>query len=281
MGKHYVPQFYLKGFSETENSPYIWTYDKNSRRSFRTNIRNIAQETNFYSDDTEAFLANKIETPTKEVIEKIKNHLPISIDDKEILAKFMSVLVKRVPASLKRARQMYPELSEQVYDELEKEIEQLKVSNPDKQEIIEQRQEEIRQIRENDPNDPKDIWEMILRPEMTPAMSHALTNMTWVFWYHHKKSVFLTSDNPVFYFTWMGIGKRNSEVSFPITSKITLWATWRTDLKEKYHRVKERTIHEINRRTVSVASRHVFFSNNEQWIINLANKKKIQLHQLV
>jgi hypothetical protein len=24
MGRHYVPRFYLKGFTESEDSPYIW-----------------------------------------------------------------------------------------------------------------------------------------------------------------------------------------------------------------------------------------------------------------
>ena len=42
MGNHYVPQFYLKGFSG--ESDYLWAHDRLAKKSFKSNIKNVAQE---------------------------------------------------------------------------------------------------------------------------------------------------------------------------------------------------------------------------------------------
>ncbi len=280
MGRHYIPQFYLRGFSEGKGTPYIWVYEKGSDKPFRPNIKNIAQQTKFYSDKTETYLANDIENPTIPVIEKIKNHSSLSSDERRTLADFMIVLVKRVPAGLNRAEQWYGEISEKVYDDLESEINRQIIVYPSRQNILKIRKKELQQSRKNDTDKPKDVWEGFIPSEMTSESSKVLLKMTWQFLYHDKKSVFLTSDNPVFYFQWMGIGKRESEVTFPITKHITLWATWRNDLIGDYARVKDRFVREINRRTVSLATRYVFFSQEQDWIINLVNKNKVRLNLL-
>lgn len=44
--QHYVPQFYLREFSN--NKRQIWVFDKKTQRSFQTNISNVASESGFY-----------------------------------------------------------------------------------------------------------------------------------------------------------------------------------------------------------------------------------------
>ena len=61
MGYHYIPRYYLKGFTEVDDSEFIWAYEKGTQNFFRTNIRNVAQETRFYSDETESYLTDAIE----------------------------------------------------------------------------------------------------------------------------------------------------------------------------------------------------------------------------
>jgi hypothetical protein len=47
--QHYVPQFYLRSFaSEGGKTPRIWCYDKARQKAFKTNIKNVAAERNFY-----------------------------------------------------------------------------------------------------------------------------------------------------------------------------------------------------------------------------------------
>ena len=57
MGDHYVPRYYLKGFTK-DDGKRIWVYDKNERRSFATQVQSIANETAFYSPEVERYLAN-------------------------------------------------------------------------------------------------------------------------------------------------------------------------------------------------------------------------------
>ncbi len=52
MGDHYVPRYYLKGFSQNDGKT-IYVYDKTERRSFKTQVKSIANETDFYSPEVE------------------------------------------------------------------------------------------------------------------------------------------------------------------------------------------------------------------------------------
>ena len=45
--QHYVPQFLLRNFCAGAK-PKIWAFDKNTGKSFETNVRNIAGEREFY-----------------------------------------------------------------------------------------------------------------------------------------------------------------------------------------------------------------------------------------
>src|SRR4030042_2676014 len=118
MGKHYFPQFYLKGFTEEPQSLYIWAYTKDKSEPFRTNIKNIAQENDYFTDETERLLAQTIEGPTKSVIEKITNYETILPNDKKILSDFMSVLVKSVPHGRNRAINKFIENYDDIYDDV-------------------------------------------------------------------------------------------------------------------------------------------------------------------
>jgi hypothetical protein len=80
----------------------------------------------------------------------------------------------------------------------------------------------------------------------------------------------------------MGIGKPESEITFPISSTIALHATWKMKYVEgHYNRAKDTIIKEINRRTANSATRFVYFSLEKSWVINLINKKNLRLHRVV
>ena len=56
MGHHYVPQEYLRGFAAPEQAGTIWMYDKQTDAFKRLPIKAVAQEADFYDQDTEAEL---------------------------------------------------------------------------------------------------------------------------------------------------------------------------------------------------------------------------------
>ena len=282
MGKHFLPRFYLKGFTEEPGSLYLWVYEKGGKKPYRTNIKNVAQETKMYSDDTEAYLAQMVESPAAEVIQKICNLKTISVDEKRVLAGFISVLFKRTPKGRKRAEKWFEEFAPEYFARLEQELENMKERLPDKREIIEKRLREVKELRLSGRIRAAEIWETALPAEKTPGITDALRNMTWVFWVSKKRMAFLTSDSAIFFFESMGVSHLHAEVTFPVSSRITLWATWRKDLKDRtYSLAKPQIIRELNRRTVSTAERFVYSPLPEEWILKLTSKKRLRLLRIV
>jgi len=117
-------------------------------------------------------------------------------------------------------------------------------------------------------------------PEKSPRVLAALSSMTWRFLTFDEYPAFLSSDNPLFFFTSIGIGKPESEVTFPISSYIALWATWRLDLKEGYFPTNSQVVKELNRRTCSIATRYAFHLKGEDWVLALLTKGRWQLNRL-
>ena len=137
-------------------------------------------------------------------------------------------------------------------------------TNLRKRDFYKQRADEIKEILDRFIQEPpKQVWLAGIAPEMTPRVQEAIRRMTWAFLTFEKGAAFLTCDNPVFFFRAMGIGKPESEISFPISSHIMLWLSWRSDFSEAYYPVTERIVKEMNRRTASNASRYVFHSRDD------------------
>ena len=107
MGDRYIPQHYLKGFAQN-GGKRIWVYDKKDGRSFPTQVKSIANETGFYSPDTELYLANEIEGPANSVLDKIRERHPLSDNDNSVLADYMVVMIKRVPQGKMLFRERAP-----------------------------------------------------------------------------------------------------------------------------------------------------------------------------
>lgn len=281
MGKHYIPRYYLSGFTQNSKPPLIWVYKKGSSKVFATQIKNVAHETDYFPDNFETYLANDIEAPANIVLRKIRERKIITTEDKIILSNYIVVLRKRVPESKKRLKEEAPKISDEIKKKLFKKIEDLKIKNPSKANLLEKRRREAQDILEKfKDNPPEEAWRSAIRPEMTPRMSEALSKMTWRFFVCEEPNAFLTNDNPIFIFRHIGIGNKYSELTFPISNYITLWATWRL-LDEGYFPANNQVVKEINRRTASVATRYIYFSKERDWVITLANKKEHRLTYII
>lgn len=265
MGDHYVPKYYLKGFSE-DGGKRIWVYDKQDGK-YSTQVKSVANETRFYSPEVEKYLANVIENPANAVIKKIRNQGQVSEQEKEILAEYMAVMMKRVPKGLERLRELLPSIAKKQSHEFAQQFAIAASDQPEKATLIRKRLSEINEILDRySKNPPKEIWLKNIPPDRSPKVIAAMKSMTWRF-LTFDKPVFLSCDNPVFYFTSIGIGNPKSEITFPISSHIVLWVTWRTDLSEGYFNTTIQAIKEINRRTVDNATRYIYHCKEEKWIL--------------
>jgi len=266
MGKHYVPQYYLKGFSQN-NGKYIWVYDKKDGVKFPTQVKSIANITGFYSKEVERYLANTIERPANTVLTKIRQFERIEQRDKEVLSEYMAVMIKRVPKGLQRLEEVAPSIIRKLFAELTEELSQIALDRQENKDVAERRIKNIEAILKKYSKDPpKEIWLENIPPERSPIVVATLNGMTWRFLVSKNESEFLTSDNPLFFFSSIGIRKPISEVLFPIAKNIPLWATWKTQLPEGLINTTSQAVKEMNRRTTSYATRYLFKSKDEDWI---------------
>lgn len=281
MGDHYIPQYYLNGFSSPKDEN-IWVYEKGNSKVFCSKSKSIANENNYYTSEVEKYLANQIESPANAVINKIRERQSISQDDKRKLAIYMTVMLNRVPQSKIRMKKLFPNTIASLRAQYKKEASKAIAEKPSKADFVKKRLTQIMDIFERCSKEiPKDIWLTLISAKNSPNIMEHIYKMTWHFMTFDDSPVFITCDNPIFYFQSIGIGKPESEITFPISSNIILWANWRKDLSKGYSKIKYQGIFkEINRRTAINATRYVYHSKKENWIQDFINKNH-QLRRLV
>lgn len=274
MGDHYVPQYYLKGFVLPGHN-HIWVYEKNNDYKFSSNPKNIAQENNFYTPEIEQYLAGKIEAPANEVLLKIRQKQPITESDKLIMTKYMVVMMKRVPENKLFLKERAPEVAQSLQKRWDQELTQFVLEEPELEVIAESYRSKIADLLGKFAKDPpKDVWLENLPPNRTPQIVEALSQMIWRFLVFDDAPVFFTSDNPVFYPKGIGIGRLESEVIFPISSHIILWANWRKGhIPIGYvNKINKQLVRKANQYIVSNSTRYVFRAKDEEWIPKFISK---------
>jgi len=279
VGHHYVPQYYLRGFCRDGN--HLWVFDKQDQHAFTTHVKNVASETAFYSEEVENLLAQSVEQPANQVLAAIRARKPVSPTEKRSLAAYINCLWKRVPQGKRRLRDSASSISQQLASEYDSQFEEAVREHPEDREHFEKIRARIQELLDRWSADPpEEAWLRNLAPGATPKSVAVLSQMTWRFLVFDSRPAFLTSDNPVFFFPHLGIGRPQSELTFPVSSNIVLWATWRSDLEEGYHPATENVVGKVNRRTASITTRFAFHADYEDWVLPLLNKPKRRLEPL-
>ena len=67
MGRHYVPQRYLRNFEIPERPGFVWLHDKQSGKSHPAPIDKVAQSKGYYSPEVEETL-RQVEGPANVVM---------------------------------------------------------------------------------------------------------------------------------------------------------------------------------------------------------------------
>jgi len=276
MRNHYLPKYYLKGFSGNSGD-YVCVYDKCRRSSFITHRNNVAIEAGFYPPEVDQRLANEIEGPANEVLVKVRQRNEITDDDKSVLAKYLLTMFKRVPRGKQRVREQILETIHRSCHNEDRLVEMIMASNPRLANLAPENRDQVRRILRDQlddlARDPQEVYLKHLQSDETDIAIPWMTTMTWQFLTFDDEPAFLTCDNP-FYLTPIGLLKPQSEISFPISSNITLSATRRTRLGEGYISISERVVRQMNRRIAANATRFVYHSRYEDWILPFITKPK-------
>lgn len=181
MGQHYIPQYYLDGFSDSPTSSNIWVYEKDSNRIIRTTTKTVANENRRWPKSVEAYLANQVEAPAKSVLEKIRNRKPIMQDDKDVLSAYMVVMLKRVPRGLERTKTNAPDVLEQTFASLNIDILRLISEHPSKASILQNRLQELQSLKLKYQSEfPMEVWYDNLTPDSSPRLLAILPAMTTI-----------------------------------------------------------------------------------------------------
>ncbi len=216
--QHYVPQFYLKSFTNSNNELNIFNV-KNKRRETSRGTKRICAEDFFYamktgeedeiSQQVESLLNSEFETPFSasipQVVKKIEENKKINNQDKYNLALFMNIMWMRNPAMRdflnKAEEEMYrfsaksrfnhPSI-EAVFEEMEK-GEGRKMSKQMKRMVIDMiTNDQYNLIFSNQSH-----LHFMLDSENISGFTNLFYAQYWTIHVSQAKLQFVTSDNPV------------------------------------------------------------------------------------
>jgi len=277
MGSHYIPQKYLRGFTDSVCPNALWQFDKKtlSFSKQRVSIAKIAQQRSFYNAETEKSLNELVERPGNSVLEKLRSgNISLAAKEKVHLSVYIATMIKRVPYHRAKGEALVPEVLKKVTSDLRKEICELqdtgKISPPlankylaDTDNVEAKYESQI----------PSNVLKQIRSPWPSENIIKAVYEMHWRFVHGQDNEHFLTSDNPAFFFDCYGLGTDNSEFTFPISRKLAIFGSWTPVSRGSGVISRNQFVKEANRRLIDKASRFVYSCDKFEWIRTFAMKE--------
>lgn len=280
MGHHFLPQEYLHQFAVDYDRDRIWMLDK-SERSFKLlPIKNVAQARSYYFDEDERALNERVESPAHRPLRKLLARQDVTKDERRTVAQYLQVLLGRVPKSRAQRRDV---LRRELPAMVEKAGEELLGSN----QMLESDRDRVSVVLDRwRPDDLEDLpngelRELTDRQWVLPEVVEHLYKMTWRILVSNNENAFLTSDNPFHFFESMGLANPDVEVSVPLSSTVSLHASYQGQPETTlFIHAEPRLVKEINRRTASGADRFLFFHRCERWVERLAKVSRPRLNRI-
>jgi hypothetical protein len=284
VGHHYVPQKYLRGFTDSSCPDALWQFDKKTL-SFSEQpaaITKIAQQRSFYEDDTEQLLDILVERPGNSVLDKLRSGDLSLVDEERVhLSVYIATMLKRVPLHRAKGEAMAPGILRDVTAELREQIRAYVHAGEISPETAEKRLTETDAVEAKFASEiPCNIREQIRSPWPTETMISHLYGMHWRFVCADSDDCFLVTDNPAFFFECYGIGTENSEFTFPVSCNLAIFGSWTPIVNG--NRISRRTqfVKEANRRLISAASRFIYSRGKFDWIRTVSAKDKPYLSRI-
>lgn len=204
---HYLPQFYLKGFSRGD---HLWIYDRYKKEFREQTPKNLAVANDYYTvtdangnknTDIEKFFS-VIEGKASPVIRKVAKRNLITDEERDILASLVASFFVRVPDFEKSTDEyndkMLRQMSKFMYcnekhtkiimDNYERDTgEKLDISPAELMHFVHEDKYSIKVDR---------AFHLRIMFDCGKVTAHLLRQMDWVFIYAPKGSSFITTDNP-------------------------------------------------------------------------------------
>ena len=282
MGQHYLPQHYLRSFATPDDPHYIWMYDKTSKEFKRLPIQNVAQSSEFYSEEDERALSENIEQPAQAPLEQLGKGQQVDVRGRLAVTIYLESMIKRVPHirnnMLEKAPQTKVKLLARIRGNpelLELLVLRLNLTREEVLHLIEQWE----QTFDSKPLSERD--DIIRRQWSSLAVLECILSMTWRVIRADDSHHFLTGDNPVFFHKEYGLQPPDGEFSFPLSSDVALHGSWQGSRGELlFDRAKPEHVKEIDRRAIVAAVRFVFCHEKASWVCVVAEKPIPRLNRI-
>lgn len=228
--QHYVPQTYLRQFTEIQGNLYI--YDKVKQEIRKQKPSAVGYNKHFYTVEIEGekdyfiekFLAEKVDVLYTDLLTKISNQSIFNSKDRYDLGLFLAAQYLRTPAQRKNYNQMIESNVKQIGKitySMKRNTNQLKAEMKDEEfaRIIEKGDYDIKVPPENS---------LAFLVSFVEEMAEMLAKQNIVVLKASKKSEFITSDNPYtmvkekWAAEWEGFGVINTTKIFPLSPQYLL-----------------------------------------------------------
>lgn len=278
---HYLPHFYLQGFTDpdtpADQDPYVWIHRPGSGWDKR-GPRNVAAQSGYYmlpgeggneTDELERMLS-RVESAAAELIRgKISSQTPITSDERLEMSVFLATMHARLPGQ----HEHIGEFIAQVVRTTMAVQAQVASQDPSAWEAMRRRYETETGEKLPDDLDPEDLDPAHYRVSANPKVSMALSFTTvdllariiadkgWRFLMTQSPHYFITSDYPFGVYdpltegTFYGppLPAPTTEITMPLTRTIALLAGGKLE-GISWIRAPERLVKQLNVRTAIRAS---------------------------
>lgn len=295
---HYVPRFYLEGFTDPNNLGFLWVYEKGTEKPFRSKPKSIAFEKHYYTQTTDQGekdsetlenLFSLVESEAAPVFQKIKSLEMPDINEKLTLASFIALLFLRTPRWRKIIEKIVLSEAESRLRKMTFDDKEFRASTKRAVEAVgdplDFNYEEYKKFVQSEDWTISTDNETSLRALKSATwLARVIFSMEWTFLKATERFKFITSDSPVYNYDptfeykhggMPGFTDKNIEVTLPISSNLFLLCIWGSEKEETIEGVfpaKNEIVKSYNRRIVISAHRHIYASENSEGIQTIVKK---------
>ena len=281
MGKHYVPQHYLRAFASDAQRRLVWMLDKQARTWTEAAIKRVAQQAEFYPADVELQLKREVEDPGNEVLTLLRNGERISRAQRDALAFYLAVLISRVPTKRRKMAELTTRpIEPRLVSHRETLASAENTASPSHMKAVLRELDAVESSYEEPI--PDSMQALIESPWPSTLVVSGLRAMCWRVLEAPEGTHFLTTDNPVHFFESRGLGNPDSEVVFTLSPSLALHASNQGVPGAAIRFVARPTLlREINRRLTWSAERFVFSPRRSDWIEKITFRRRAGYNKTV
>jgi hypothetical protein len=235
-------------------------------------IKQVAQTKDYYPPETEARLANEVESPGHAALNTLRRGEQLTPQARDDLAYYVAVFMMRGPRKRRKALELVPSVLDTTVSDLRQELSDLRTdSNSGRIDHLLSEVERVeRKYREELPST---VTEQVANPWPSNEVVALVRSMVWRVARMPRDRFLVTTDNPAFFFESYGVGTDRAEITFPIDSQTALLGSHQGQPGSTlFIGARALLAKEINRRVASGAERFIFSPRRATWIETLAIK---------